>query len=317
MRGVARAPGTCGELVQGTVNGVNFLVTCPVDLYSVVEVTLQPGRNKINVNVTNRKVEEAVARTLAFFGAENYTAVVRVDSSLPVGKGMASSTADITAACVATAQALKRQISPDDIAGIALAIEPTDGIMYPGLVLFDHVAGRMFRSLGMPPEIKILIIDPGGTVDTEQFNARDNLPELNRQKEHTVCQALKHTEEGLAAGDPHKIGRAATMSALANQHIIFKPELAGIIKIAESCRALGVNTAHSGTVIGILYHEDLTDVENLKDILAATNREFQLTECILIGGGAEIPAPESGGKAWVPYNTYMAGTSGQRRQSMG
>ena len=29
-----RAPGTCGEFLQGSINGQSFLVTCPIDRYS-------------------------------------------------------------------------------------------------------------------------------------------------------------------------------------------------------------------------------------------------------------------------------------------
>ena len=32
----ARAPGVCGELAQGVIEGIHFLVTCPVDFYSRV-----------------------------------------------------------------------------------------------------------------------------------------------------------------------------------------------------------------------------------------------------------------------------------------
>jgi uncharacterized protein involved in propanediol utilization len=45
-----RAPGACGELAQGVIEGIHFLVTCPVDFYSRVKVDLYsdgPG-NKIN-----------------------------------------------------------------------------------------------------------------------------------------------------------------------------------------------------------------------------------------------------------------------------
>lgn len=31
-------PGTCGELLQGSIGGVDSLVSCPIDLYSRVTV---------------------------------------------------------------------------------------------------------------------------------------------------------------------------------------------------------------------------------------------------------------------------------------
>ena len=35
-------PGTCGELVQGTLDGEPCLISCPIDYYSSVEVRFQP-----------------------------------------------------------------------------------------------------------------------------------------------------------------------------------------------------------------------------------------------------------------------------------
>jgi|GEM_PF-5037267 len=35
-----QVPCTCGELVQGMMAGMPFLVSCPIDRYSLVRVTL-------------------------------------------------------------------------------------------------------------------------------------------------------------------------------------------------------------------------------------------------------------------------------------
>ena len=42
-KGVASAPGTCGELAQGMLDGVLCLVTCPIDIRSTATVELRPG----------------------------------------------------------------------------------------------------------------------------------------------------------------------------------------------------------------------------------------------------------------------------------
>ena len=34
----SRAPATCGELVQGAIDGCDFLVNCPIDLYATASV---------------------------------------------------------------------------------------------------------------------------------------------------------------------------------------------------------------------------------------------------------------------------------------
>ena len=58
--------------------------------------------------------------------------------------------------------------------------------------------------------------------------------------------------EGLRRRDPGRLGEGATMSALANQRILPKPNLEAIIDYALARGAYGVNVAHSGTVAGIL-----------------------------------------------------------------
>ncbi len=248
IQATVRAPGSCGELVQGTMDGDNFLITCPVDIFSAVTVT--PGDRP---SAAGEKTVAAVRRTWERLGVAAGPFAVGVSSALPQGKGMASSSADISAACQAAALAAGHALTADDIADIALAIEPTDAIFYPGIVMFDHVRGRTRRHLGDPPPMSILIFDAGGSVDTLEFNRRPGLAALNAAKEKEVRQAVDLLSRGLAAGDCALIGRAATISALANQAILPKPALPAVAAVAARHGAVGVNTAHSGTVIGVLF----------------------------------------------------------------
>ena len=87
-------------------------------------------------------------------------------SSLPIGKGMGSSTADLSAACYAVAVALNRRLTPEAVAEIALSIEPSDGTFSPGITLIDHVDGRIFERIGEPFPLGLLVLDFGGAVDT-------------------------------------------------------------------------------------------------------------------------------------------------------
>lgn len=282
----ARAPGTCGELVQGSIAGVDFLVTCPVDLWSSVEVFLSAasaGESTWNDGY-HRKTALAVRQTLGHLGYTGPLPRLRVSSSIPRGKGMASSTADIAAACVATARALKQEIGPAEVASIALAIEPSDGLMYPGIALFDHRRGRLCRVLGNPPPMDVIIVDPGGTVDTIAFNHCPELAELNRRKEPEVREALRLVEEGLARGDPEAIGAGATLSARANQNILEKPMLEKVIRLGQELRAVGVAVAHSGTVLGILFDQRRRPDEDAARYIGA-KLGFPTLYTTIIGGG--------------------------------
>jgi L-threonine kinase len=259
VKATVRCPGSCGELVQGTTGGANFLVTCPINLYSTVTVSLSTG--KPSVWKAGNKTMEAVRRTLAYLGESVDGIEIMVDSQLPVGKGMASSSADISAACLAAALAAGRALDIDEICKIAIDIEPTDGIFSPGITLIDHVAGTLRHSIGASPDITLAIFDVGGEVDTIDFNHRSDLTALNCRKESVVMQALRLVEQGVRTGDCSLVGAGATMSALANQSILFKPSLERIIEIARPFGSVGVNAAHSGTVLGVMF-----DTQALSDI---------------------------------------------------
>lgn len=263
--GIARAPASCGELVQGMLNGENFHVSCPVDLYSRVKVTLD-GEGKIIGPSDKWKTKEAIKRTLKFLSKRNPGASFEINSKIPLGKGMASSTADIGAASLAIARAMGEEISPQEIAKIALSIEPTDGTLFDGIVIFDHRNGALFEFLGKAPDMEILVIDLGGSVDTLEFNKKD-LTAINRQREGEIKEALTLVEEGIKGKNPGLIARGATISAFSNQRILYKADLNRIWRVSQEAGALGVNVAHSGTVVGVLTEPDKVNFKKLKNSL--------------------------------------------------
>jgi L-threonine kinase len=280
-----KAPGSCGELVQGTINGVNFLITCPVDWYS--EVTVVSGDSMAH---TEPKTATAVSKTFEYLNISGNLGLT-VESDLPVGKGMASSSADISAACQAAALAVVgRYLSCDEIANIALSIEPTDGIFYPGIIMFDHVEGKIRRSLGNPPPIYIAVFDVGGQVDTLVFNDREDLAALNQAKEPQVMAAAALVAKGLETGDAQLIGQGATMSAVANQAILYKPCLEQVIMISRDFGAVGICAAHSGTVLGVMFSANAMNGHEscIKEIGRACSEVVYLKTVQLIAGGLII-----------------------------
>ena len=72
LQGTALVPGTCGELVQGTLSGGNFLVTCPVNWFSRVTVAIQEDVLPVGCGVssTQGKWEDASSSTGIVFPAE-------------------------------------------------------------------------------------------------------------------------------------------------------------------------------------------------------------------------------------------------------
>ncbi|MBA3066286.1 GHMP kinase [bacterium] len=281
------APGTCGELAQGKINGRNFHITCPVKLFTTVFINM--SKDKKTVFPSDKwKSELSFKKTLQYFGCSDFGGEIHIDSEIPVGKGMASSTADITGVCLALARVLEKKISDDKIAEIALSIEPSDGVMFKNIVFFDHRKGRVLQRLGVPPEMRILIMDLGGSVDTRKFN-NENYEKIYKKNENKITEAVELIKDGILYNDIVKIGKGATLSAFCNQALIYKSELEPVLEISAEMGAVGVNTAHSGTVLGILLPYAFNDMKELEERLEKKlNKKFSFYRTELAGGGEYI-----------------------------
>ena len=284
MHITAKVPGSCGELVQGTVQGIPFLVTCPVNLYTRVTISDTPQAP----DGLGSKSKTALERTLQYLGQKDFPYGISLTSELPIGKGMASSSADIAAVCFAVAAACGRQLSAAEVSRIAAGIEPTDGIFFDGVVRINHMTGECLEHLGTLPPLKIAVFDTGGAVDTLKCHERSDLQELNLQNETKIKDALELLRQ---PQDATAVAEAATRSARANQLILQKHDLEAVIDLAKEQGALGVNIAHSGTIIGILFAPEtgLALIEDKAQRIAHAFRHLQYLQCVeLISGGYTI-----------------------------
>lgn len=287
-RGVAWSPGTCGELAQGHLDGVAVMVTCPIDVGSQAIVELSHGSGCVHGPADASKARKAVESTLGLLGRPDLNARLQLASALPRSKGMASSTADVAAAIAATAAALGSSVSSRQQADLALSIEPSDGVMLPGIALFDHLEGRIARTLGPPPPMRVLVLEFSDEVDTEAFNAESRMSASSLDG-GLFREALDLIAAGVDNGDPGQIGEGATLSSQLNQCILPKPRLPHAMKLAKDAGALGVNVAHSGTVIGLLFDAGAERItwaahsarQRLPEIVA-------IHDCRIIGGGAVV-----------------------------
>lgn len=299
-----KAPGTCGELVQGTLAGQHFHVTCPIDIYATVSVDLYSGSNVVVGPKDCPKAVHAVHLALEKLDANDTWAIVEVSDPLPRGKGMASSTADVAAAIAATGIAFGKPFDAMDIARLALQVEPSDGLMFPGIVAFDHRSGSMYEALGNPAPLRILILDFGGAVDTQMFNARDLGASLN-QRETRWRESLALVREGLQSGDTRLIGHGATLDSITYAEVVTRPHLPGLLALAKDVGALGVNTAHSGTVMGLLFDLQADLSRPAREARARFPQlEGVYTQTIVAGGTREVARQDAvsgpSGRALAP-----------------
>ena len=177
---------------------------------------------------------------------------LQVASRLPVGRGFGSSTADVVSAIRAVAAALGRPLPAEQVARIAVAAEgASDGVMFADqAVLFASREGRVLRHLTGPlPAVEVLSFDDGAAADTMAIPTPCySAGELDSFA--TLCEQL---DAAIRSRSPALLGEVATRSARINQRHHPKPtfELASEVAIASS--AVGVQTAHTGSLLALLY----------------------------------------------------------------
>ena len=272
--------GTFGELLQGVLpdQGGRFLVTLPIARYSTVRYVVMPQSTDLFVFPRGKSKVYRLAQMLLDYFQIDKGGVLNVQSELLEGKGCASSSADMVAAARAICRAYRVELAPATLAAMMAEIEPSDGVMYHGIVSFYHCKGILRKWLGHVPRLTIVAVDEGGQVDTVVFNKRLDVsaPEVLLRYE---C-LLHAMEEAVINGDLATIGEIATQSALLNQQILPKAYLDLMLDLSRQYDALGVVVSHSGTCIGLLFdpfHPDYArKLTGLLDRLACYNLTIEV-----------------------------------------
>ncbi|MBC2329289.1 GHMP family kinase ATP-binding protein [Listeria swaminathanii] len=253
----ATCPASCGELLQGWIAGGEKLISYPINWYS--EVTLS---DKLGVNSSGHtKAWLAFDLTCEYFGMtkrERPPVSLQVKSTIPVAKGMASSTADIAATIGATAKWLNKPITESEIAKLCLQLEPTDSTIFKSLTLFDHLKGDVIQSSNWMPKLGVVVLEPLTILETAIYRQKDHQEQLLKN-EPQLAKGLQLFNQAVAQKSIHLLGEAASISAACNQAILPKPFWNELVEVAENLDLVGLNVSHSGTVVGLLYDLEKTD----------------------------------------------------------
>ncbi|ADQ15604.1 GHMP kinase [Halanaerobium hydrogeniformans] len=303
MQGVrVRVPGSCGELIQGSIDGNDFLVSCPINLYSRVNVHFDQTIENIKINKYAPRTQQAVELLLKKYELPKKGIKIDINTDLINAAGMASSTADITASLAAIMILLKGEIDINLLTNIAIKIEPSDSVFLDGLHIFNHRSGKDAEYLGEAPEMDIMLFKEPGLVDSLKFNKNKKLAFLNKNKEDIIKKALSILKKGIREEDCRLIGKASTLSSFAHQHILPKKSLAKLVEITDQKEGIyGVNIAHSGTLIGILVAKNFIETELLLEIKENLPELKFLNRVKLISGGIEMRV-DNGTSSWRKLN---------------
>lgn len=247
----ALCPGSVGELIQGLYRGREVLVSLTADRFS--EITVFFGE-KTPEEKTFWKTRKAISLALAMWGREDLEGKItfRRRSNLPLSKGFASSTADIAAALGALASLLGRRISEEEIARVALQVEPSDGTFIAPFSLFDHLRGEVLVRLPFPRHLGVVVVELPGEVETlgiDRERLRRNWERFSRETE----EAFALLERALEEQDLALLGRAATTSSAIFQEIEREEVFVLLRENLREMGALGINRAHTGRAFGVLF----------------------------------------------------------------
>ncbi|XRG80351.1 kinase [Rossellomorea sp. GAMAL-10_SWC] len=250
--------GTFGELVQGIMEERPFLITLPIQcLRSEARFVPDTAVSQIRVVNSKMKAKKAGESLLELVGIRK-GGYLEIHSNIPPGKGMASSSADIVASLRAIADSYSIPLTNEMISMIAAKVEPTDGVMYEEVVVYEYIHGQLIASFGTLPPFILVGIDLGGMINTIEFN---EVPKVYSQDDQQqFIKAFDLVTKGFKEKNITYIGEAATLSARVNQKILPKPVFPLLDQLADHYQG-GIVVAHSGTVAGILLDGNLPNSE--------------------------------------------------------
>ncbi|WLO87192.1 hypothetical protein NHB29_22505 (plasmid) [Pantoea agglomerans] len=247
-----------GELLQGEFEDdgvfVRALATLPLPNLTSTAIFSQNGTDKLNVCPENfQKAKKAAEKTIEILKLPPGGDLV-IESSIPIGKGYGSSTADIAAAINALTNYYGITIKPKIFAQIALEAETaSDSTIYNSIpMLYAQRLGKPLEIFGLElPDFALLSIDsdPTGYVFTEKME----LPIYSQFEKDKFKLLRSALHIAVKTANIEMIGNIATESSEINQKYLPKKNWSIIKEIKEKSSALGIQVAHSGTLVGLIY----------------------------------------------------------------
>ncbi|MVX59445.1 kinase [Streptococcus danieliae] len=246
-RVIASCPGSCGEIFQSLYQGQEILVSLGVNLYSWVLCQESPTGQCLWP-----RQQELVQ--LGTWG-DLIPAHMQRFSQLPVAKGCASSTADLLA--VAQAQFLWRadEASAGKLTSLCCQIEASDSVAFESWTVIQPLTGRVFWQTDWKPDFWILMLEPKEEVVTGQMI---RMSQDVRYSQEASERLLDEFQKACQNQDLSALGQVAIHSALLNDQRLPKPFLSDLISFVEEWGLLGLNVAHSGSVLGLWISKEET-----------------------------------------------------------
>lgn len=249
-----------GEVAQGRLStGQDFLVTLPIDMWSTCRARCEPIDGPSVVTCDLLKSTAAARGLLEAAGLRTGVHLrLELSRTMPVGKGLSSSTADMLAVVRAVREVLDLELDELAISRLFAAIEPHDALHYPSSVIYDHRQGRLLHRLEHIPAFRIVGVDAGGELSTLEYNQRLSFTPACLAAYDRLHDDLR---AAFAGRDDEAIARCASRSAELHAARAAPGFLARALERVDEVGVLGLLATHSGTCSGFLLPGDASDAE--------------------------------------------------------
>ncbi|MEH1167104.1 kinase [Micromonospora sp. CPCC 205539] len=250
--GVGTAFGTFGELLQGVLPDADrdFLVTFPMAQWATATFWPTNELDRIQVFPAHKQKSARLAGTIMELFGLTGGGVLELGGELAEGKGFASSSADLVATARAVGDAFGMTLNERTIESLMRQIEPSDGVMYDGIVAFYHREVRLRERIGVLPPLTVVAHDEGGAVDTIRFN---RIPKpFDEADKREYARLLAALTTAVRAGDLPAVGEVTTRSAVLNGKLRPRRHFDVLHRLCREVEGFGLVIAHSGTALGVL-----------------------------------------------------------------
>lgn len=296
--GVGRAMAHHGEILQGVFEGEDGrlrrgLITLPMAAKHSTVTFWPTEEDGVRVRPAGRrKAAKAAALALLYLGVGDTGGELTVESEISIGHGFGSSTADVIAAIRAVADAAARQLRCSTVARLAVEAErASDAIAFGDqAVLFAHREGRVIEDFGGEyPPLFVVGIRVGGTRPIDTLNLPRALYDKQEICQFRILRAL--ASRAIRQQDPRLLGNVASASARISQRHLAKPRFGEIMEIAQMHGACGVQVAHSGTLMGVLFDAQQSGVSSRVRAAVTVLQRAEFEGIVTFGVSAEGAMP--------------------------
>ena len=280
VTGYGRCCGSFGELLQGVLPGdEKFLVHLKIQDYSEAEIEFTERCGKSEFDLPEGEFPVNLIKSYSLI--HNILHVnrfpcrfnIKIKSSLPDGKGLSSSTADMVASVRALEDALNYKISPESLSEMISRIEPNDGLHFAGSVAYNYIFGKIYYQTDRVPPLVILGLDTGGTVDTVNFNKIQTV--FSKKEKQYYAALLVEMKDALENNDISSICSISTESSVLWQKILPKPGFNKFLEIRKDLGSYGLINSHSGSFLGFAFRES-SEIISLSEEIRKIFPEYEL-----------------------------------------